>query len=59
MQHQHFLIKIKAPKTEKEENGALVLRFVKNVIGNEGDPVALESAFPRFGEFEMTRKYPF
>jgi len=59
MQHQHFLVKIKAPKTEKGENGALVLRFVKDVIGKEGDPVAPGERFPKIWRVRNDGKIPF
>lgn len=47
-QHQHFFIKVKPSKTDsKGENSALVLRFVKDIVGKEGDSVAPGARFPK------------
>ena len=47
MQHQHFFIKVRAPKAAKGENASLVLRFVKDVVGKEGDSVVPGELFPK------------
>lgn len=59
LQHQHFFIKIKGPKAERGENAALVLRFVKDVVGKEGDPVAPGERFLKVWRVRNDGKVPF